>query len=287
MTQTFTALDHLLIAVSDLDAATTRYAALFGREPEWRGEAPGARHVWFQLGNTALDILAPEGEGPAGAGAKARIASAGEGLWAMAFATPDLEKARHRLERVGVRSTPVFDVQTARTGDPEDVRRWKVSAANEKALAGATLYLTEPQPLPPALFTADAVSAISGLDHVVIRTPNPERAIALYGGRLGLEMRLDRSNPDWGQRLLFFRLGDLVVEIAHDLKAGVSDGPDEVWGLSWRTPDVIAAQARMAAAGFNVSETRQGRKPGTAVFTVRDAPAGVPTLIIGPIAGEP
>ena len=72
----------------------------------------------------------------------------------------------------------------------------------------------------------------------MVRTPNPERAIAFYAGRLGLDLRLDRSNPKWGARLLFFRCGDLVVEIAHDLKKGVSDEPDHLWGLSWRVPDI-------------------------------------------------
>ena len=94
-------------------------------------------------------------------------------------------------------------------------------------------------------------------------------------------MRLDRSNEDWGTRLMFFRCGDLIVEIAHALKGGVSDGPDAPWGLSWRVEDVDAANARMKAAGFDVSEVRAGRKPGTRVFTVRDAPAKVPTLVLG------
>ena len=42
--------------------------------------------------------------------------------------------------------------------------------------------------------------------------------------------------PTWGSRLLFFRCGDLVVEIAHDLKKGVSDGPDHLWGLPGARP---------------------------------------------------
>ena len=69
-------------------------------------------------------------------------------------------------------------------------------------------------------------ASITALDHVVIRTPYPERAVALDAGRLGLDLRLDRSDPDWGSRLLFFRCGDLVVEIAHDLKKGVYRWPD-------------------------------------------------------------
>jgi hypothetical protein len=80
---------------------------------------------------------------------------------------------------------------------------------------------------------------------------------------------------------MFFKCADLVVEIAHDLKKGVSDGPDHAWGLSWRVPDIAAMQARLAATGVNVSAVRSGRKPGTQVFTVRDRNANVPTIILG------
>jgi catechol 2,3-dioxygenase-like lactoylglutathione lyase family enzyme len=137
-------------------------------------------------------------------------------------------------------------------------------------------------PAPRSPLTADERAAIAGLDHVVIRTPDPERAAALYGARLGLDMRLDRSNPSWGARLMFFRCGDLIVEIAHDLKAGVSSGADRLWGLSWRVPDAGAARARLHTSGIDVTDVRAGRKPGTRVFTVRDRTCGVPTLVLEP-----
>jgi catechol 2,3-dioxygenase-like lactoylglutathione lyase family enzyme len=143
---------------------------------------------------------------------------------------------------------------------------------------GVAIRLVRDQSPPPSPFVGDEAAAVSGLDHLVINTPDPERAIALYGGRLGLDLRLDRANPDWGMRLLFFRCGGLIVEIAHALN-GPTEGPDSVWGLTWRVPDIEAAHARLAP-GFNTSEVRAGRKPGTRVFTVRDAPAGVPTLIL-------
>ena len=41
----------------------------------------------------------------------------------------------------------------------------------------------------------------------------------------------------------------------------------------------------MAAAGLDVSELRKGRKPGTSVFTVRDAIGG-PNLMISATAAE-
>jgi catechol 2,3-dioxygenase-like lactoylglutathione lyase family enzyme len=193
----------------------------------------------------------------------------GDALSSMVFATGDLDKAARLLER---RAVP-----GERQGN-----RLKLSRA---ATYGVAIELCEraDRAAPSPLSGSDEAASISALDHIVVRTPNPERAVAFYAGRLGLDLRLDRSNPDWGSRLLFFRCGDLVVEIAHDLKKGVSDAPDRLWGLSWRTPDIARANARLKAAGIDVSETRDGRRPGSQVFTVKNHTAGVPTLVIGGI----
>jgi catechol 2,3-dioxygenase-like lactoylglutathione lyase family enzyme len=126
--------------------------------------------------------------------------------------------------------------------------------------------------------------AVTGLDHVVIRTTHPNRAAALYGARLGLDMRLDRTEPQWGARLMFFRCGDLIVEIVHNLNEEPSDAPDKLWGLSWRVTNADTANARLKGAGFDVSDVRSGRKPGTRVFTVRNNTHGVPTLCVEPAA---
>ena len=120
----------------------------------------------------------------------------------------------------------------------------------------------------------------------MIATEEPERAAALYGARLGLDMTLDLARPDWGARLMFFRCGDLVVEIVHHLNEASRGNPDKLWGLSWRVADIDAAQARLAAAGLDVSEIRTGRRPGTRVFTVRTGALGVPTLVIQPAARD-
>src|SRR5205807_1263735 len=118
-----------------------------------------------------------------------------------------------------------------------------------------------------------------GLDHVVVSTADSERAAALYGARLGLDMRLDRSHQDWGQ-LMFFRCGDLTVEVVRGSVASADPKCDKLWGLSWRVADIDASHARLAAAGLNVSEVRPGRKPGTRVMSVRDGTCGVQTLLL-------
>jgi len=162
------------------------------------------------------------------------------------------------------------------------------STAQLSAMVFATASLDKAQRLlerraVPSERDGDRLILSTQATHQVVRTPNPERAIALYAGRLGLDLRLDRSNPDWGSRLLFFRCGDLVVEIAHDLKKGVSDGPDQLWGLSWRTPDIARCNERLKKAGVEVSEPRNGRRPGSQVFSVQSHTANVPTIVIGGI----
>ncbi|WGM38474.1 VOC family protein [Caulobacter sp. NIBR1757] len=273
---TITALDHLAIVVNDLDPAVDGYARLLGREPDWRGASGPVRHAWFQLGNTALDIIAPGELGPSGGWLKAN----GEGLWGLALASDDVEAERKRLARLTMPSTDVMPIRTK--NEAGEARTWPTSILDVEATAGVTTFLIGETPdWPPCPVVGDEAAAVSGLDHVVVSTRHPNRAAALYGARLGLDFKLDRSNEAWGTRLMFFKIGDLVVEVAHQLKNEPNDDPDSLWGLTWRVPDVAAAHARIAQA-FAVSEVREGRKPGTRVFTIKDAPAGIPTLIIGP-----
>lgn len=266
------AIDHVAVAVADLDRAATAWQALLGRAPDWREEAAGARHAWFQVDGVAIDLVQPEGAGESGDRVRARLAAAGEGLWGLAFAVDDLEETRRVLAR---RGAPVGEAADLLSTDA-----WKLAFVDAAATHGVPVALAErSRGSPPA--DPAGPDAVAGLDHVVIHTPDAERAAAFYGARLGLDLRLDRSNPQWGSRLLFFRCGSSVVEIAADLGAPRGDGPDRLSGLAWRVADPAAACARIAAAGFDVSEVRPGRKPGTAVFTVRSGVAGAPTLMIG------
>ena len=273
-------LDHVVIAVRDAEAAVRAYGALLGRAPAWRAEATGggAELAIFSLDNVAVELMAPAGDGPTAARLRAVLDAQGEGLASLAFAVGDVERAQRRLARLGLDPEPIADGESVdRTTGAR--RRWRRTRAASAATHGVRVFLIEPgDRLAPSAGTEPA--AVTGLDHVVIRTPDPERAAALYGARLALDMRLDRSSPDWGARLMFFRCGDLVVEVAHDLAAGVAAGSDRLWGLSWRVPDAVAAQARLRHAGVDVSEVRPGRRPGTSVFTVRDGTCGVPTLML-------
>jgi catechol 2,3-dioxygenase-like lactoylglutathione lyase family enzyme len=218
----------------------------------------------------ALDIVQPEGPGESGDRVRAQIEAHGEGLWGLAFQVGDLDETRRVLSR---RGAPVTEPAALLSTDA-----WRLAFVDLAVTHGVSIALAErtrefrPRPAP--------AGAVVGLDHVVISTANPDRALALYGARLGLDFRLDRSNPQWGSRLMFFRCGGAVVEIGARLGGEVSDAPDRLSGLAWRVSDPDAAQARLANAGFDVSEVRTGRKPGTKVFTVRAGVPGPPTLML-------
>jgi catechol 2,3-dioxygenase-like lactoylglutathione lyase family enzyme len=276
-----TGIDHVAIQVRDFDATVANYEAIFGRTPNWRGAMNGARHAWFQFPNMALDIIGAHGEGVAADAARAEVETFGEGIWGLGFSVPDLAAALHLFERRGLVFLPRH---TTRTQDSEGRERsWEVAVMKRSSANGVAHFLVENKPdaarwpVPNATY-GDA--SAGNLDHIVVNTPNPERAVAHYGGRLGLDLRLDRINAQWGARQLFFRTGNAVVEIGASLKTPVSDAKDSFGGLAWHVKFPRMARARIAQAGIDVSEIREGRKPGTSVFTVRGGTGGVPTLML-------
>jgi len=283
-----TGLDHVVIAVRDLAAGVAAYRTLLGRAPSWRTESRGGgvEMAAFGTGNIAVELIAPLARGPMADRLRGVLDAQGEGLASLAFAVDDVESERRRLERRGLSPEPIDPSDRVDLVDGRR-RRWRSTRASTAATHGVRVFLIQQDTPPLSAKPPDGPAAVMGLDHVVIRTPDPERAAALYGARLGLEMRLDRANPEWGARLMFFGCGDLIVELAHDLAAGVSSGPDRLWGLSWRVADAGAARARLRGAGLAVSETRPGRKPGTRVFTVGDGTCGVPTLMLQPSPPKP
>jgi catechol 2,3-dioxygenase-like lactoylglutathione lyase family enzyme len=119
------------------------------------------------------------------------------------------------------------------------------------------------------------------IDHVVVQTTDPARAIALWCDRAGLRLALDREFPERGLRLLFFRSGGITLEYASPLPVPAGQqGDDRLHGVSYRVPDLAARRERLLAAGVDVSEVRRGMRPGTTVATVRSGTAGIPTLLL-------
>jgi len=272
-----TGLDHIIVLLDDIEAGVAAYETLLARQPSWQHSGDGAARVLFTLDNMTLELMAPSSAGAGADRIRKVLKTQGEGLASICFATNDVGKMARRLDRVALKPDPIAEVE--RRDDVSGATlRWKRTRANTDLTRGVRMFFLELQGERP-LSVSTAESPVIGLDHVVVSTEDPELAAALYGARLGLDMALDRTHQEWGQ-LMFFRCGDLIVEVVKRPVAGGDKAHDKLWGLSWRVADIDATRARLVTAGVQVSEPRAGRKPGTRVMSLYSGTCGIHTLIL-------
>ncbi len=98
----FKGVDHVVIAVKDLDAAVARYETMYGAPVSERreAEAAGMKMAFFRQGESFIELVSNLGEG--GPIAK-RLADRGEGVHLIAMKVDDLAKAVDDLRGKGVR----------------------------------------------------------------------------------------------------------------------------------------------------------------------------------------
>jgi catechol 2,3-dioxygenase-like lactoylglutathione lyase family enzyme len=138
---------------------------------------------------------------------------------------------------------------------------------------------------------------VHALDHAVVQTADPDSTRALFADGLGLRLAVDKEFPQWGVRLMFFRIAGITLEVAGALAgrkaeevlrgAAAAVVNDRFYGLSYRVRSIERAHERLTSGGVDVSEVRSGRRPGTRVITVRSGTCSVPTLLIEFEEGDP
>ena len=86
-------LDHLIVAVNDLEEAEQNYKKILGINPSWRGHHKewGTSNSLFIFQNTYLELLAATEEGIGAQLVKNKIENDGEGLMGIVLGTDDLE----------------------------------------------------------------------------------------------------------------------------------------------------------------------------------------------------
>ena len=119
------------------------------------------------------------------------------------------------------------------------------------------------------------------VDHVVLRTSDAQACINLFSDELGVRLALDKTVPEWGGRMLFFRTGKLTLEVIESDKDDASD--NFFWGLAYQCADLASAVSDLGARGIATSSIRKGRKPGTLVATLKSHGLEIPTLLIQPV----
>ena len=118
------------------------------------------------------------------------------------------------------------------------------------------------------------------VDHLVLRTDDAQACIALFADQLGIRLALDKTVPEWGGRMLFFRTGQLTLEVIESDRDAA--GGNYFWGIAYQCQDIAETGGAMAQRGVALSDIRTGRKPGTRVATLKSHCLGIPTLLIEP-----
>ena len=274
-------IDHLVLLCPEIEQGIAVYSALLGRVPDWRSSDPeGATSALFQLEHVALELLAPQGTGPMAARLGALLHAHGQGLQTLVLASDDIDADHGTLRRRGLEPGDVaagssVDQATGR------VRHWRRMRLDDAQCGGLRTFVLQRAAGDPLVAAAAPAHALLDLDHLVVTTTSPVRALGHYGARLGFELALDRADAARQSRLMVFRAGASGIEVAQrPASADAADAADRLWGITWRTGDIDAAHARLRELGRDVSEVRKGIRQGTHVFTVRDGTLGVPTLVI-------
>ena len=271
-------LDHLIVAVKDLDEATKNYKTLLGNDPVWQGEhkAYGTANTLFNFENTYLELLAAKGEGFGADLINHMLNEDGEGLAGLVLSTKDANKTSKSLASLG------YDVADPAEGEGINYtnlkkRKWKNLFLPPELTRGIFAFLIEHKEgsLDLPLFDKDSIHK---LDHLVINTNDADGFIKIYQETYGIRLALDKVIDAWNKRMLFFRLNKTTIEVVEEKDANPS--ADKLWGLAWSVKSLDETYTRLKKSGVDISEVKPGIKENTKVATVKSHTHNVPTLLI-------
>ena len=275
----FKSLDHLIIAVEDLEKATHNYQLIMGTPPVWTGmhKSLGTSNALFNFQNTYLELLSPTGEGLGADLINHYLNDAGEGLIGMVFATKDINGVYQSLQNHGFPLGEPTDGEGTNSTD-QKLRKWKNLFLPPDLTRGIFSFVIEhtegnlPQP------KSIEPSSPHKLDHVVINTNDADGFIEIYQDIFNIRLALDKVIEHWQKRMLFFRLNKTTIEVIEQ----EDDLPpsDKMWGLAWDVEDIEKAYQRLLDEGVEVTPIQKGVKEKTLVATVKSHTQNVPTLLV-------
>ena len=272
-------LDHIILAVDDLQDAEKNYKNILGIEPSWRGlhKELGTANVIFNFKNTYLELLSAEGEGVGADLVNESIKKNGEGLAGIVLNTKDISKASKKLKDLGFL---VGDVLTGegKNKDTNDIRNWKYLFLPQELTRNLFLFLIEHT---KGILPQDEKfpsGSINKLDHVVINTNDADGFINIYQDIFNIRLALDRIIEHWKSRMLYFRVNKTTIEVIE--KKDDKDPNDSLWGLAWEVESIKDAHERLVSKGVEVTEIKKGLKENTLVATIKSHTHNVPTLLI-------
>lgn len=115
-------------------------------------------------------------------------------------------------------------------------------------------------------------NGVTGIDHVVLLTPDLARTVAVLAA-IDVLPRRERDAEMGGRpiRQIFFRLGEVIVEVVGSPDTG-GDGPSSLWGITYVVDDIEATAAFFGGRTLPVKDAVQ---PGRRITTLRHADLGI------------
>ena len=272
-------LDHLIIAVKDLEEAEKNYKKIFGADPVWRGQhkALGTANSIFNFKNTYFELLAAKGNGLGAELVNNSIAEKGEGLAGIVFGSDDIERTSNSLKKIG------YEISDLSVGEGENsknnkIRKWKNLFLPPELTRGIFSFII--QHTDGSLPSSDSYSKgeINKLDHVVINTNDADGFIKVYKDIFNIRLALDKVIEHWKSRMLFFRVNKTTIEVIE--KKDEDDTKDSLWGLAWEVDSINEAHKRLTREGVEISSIKEGLKENTLVATIKSHTHNIPTLLI-------
>ncbi len=208
-------LDHLAIAVRELDRATASYNKLLGLAPSWHGDHPtyGTANVLFRLPETYIELLAPASE-RTGAGLqpavkspwlqalRQRLDTTGEGLYAIALGTGNIEGAVASAREHGLSvSDPAHgDGVDQETGARREWRNARIAPESTRQVLAFFIQHDSPPDALPRAQAVDAHACVTSIDHVVLASSDLTDCAQLWHETLGLDLRATVDRPEGRRR---------------------------------------------------------------------------------------
>ena len=272
-------LDHIILAVENLNEAEKNYKKIFGIDPVWRGEHKelGTANVIFNLENTYLELLSANGDGLGAALVNHYLEKDGEGLIGIVFGTNDLNEVAKSIKDKGFNIGDITEGEGTNS-DESEKRKWKNLFLPPELTRGLFSFIIQHTDgnLPSSKHVIQ--SAVNKLDHIVINTNDADGFIEIYKNVFGLRLALDKTIEAWNRRMLFFRFNKTTIEVIE--QNDHKEPSDKLWGLAWAVEDLQETYDRLIKEGLELTEVKPGIKDKTLVSTIRSHTHGVPTLII-------
>ena len=230
--------DHLIVAVEDLDAAENNYKKIFGINPVWKGvhNELGTSNVLFNFENTYLELLAATGSGVGAELINKSIQSNGEGLLGLVLGTTNIEAFNNMATESGY---PLSEVASGEgVSEKNKKRKWLYQFLPPEMTRGIFSFVIEhkSKELPSSKYNK---STIKKLEQVVIKTSDCDGFIKVYRDLFGIRLALDSFVEAWKKRMLFFRFNKTTIEVIE--RKNDDDSQDSLWGLAWEVESIEEA----------------------------------------------